>query len=317
MKILFLDQNKWIDIARSASNPSRFPKYVKLYHQLTYDIESGKLIIPLTMSHIIETSKKNDLLQRRNLAKIQSELSKGLVFRSRKSRLTQEIQIGLRKAFGEPAVKLPDMWFIAEGFMQAFEEFDDYGTPTKNAERNKLFNSIAGAPNLLYDFLIAQNNDNRLIGIIAFSEGSEELVKNIEIRRQNWKSESRNIQGKAHSVFLFHEHQDLIISQLQPIGHNFEEFKKLGDSAIRAFFEDIPTLKTEKELVVKLESQSRNIHSNDLRDMYSFCAAIPYADWLISENTFVTLAKQAKLDSLYKTKITTNLSDLSVLLDNI
>jgi hypothetical protein len=317
MKILFLDQNKWIDIASAANGkPSSF-EYVKIYHALVHAVESGKLIVPLTMSHIIETSKKNDIAQRQNLAKIQSELSKGLVFRSRESRLIQEIKTSLRKTFREPAIKLHSLWFIAEEFTQAFEEFDNHIAPLKKAPGNNSVNSTSDASKLLYNFLVLQDDNNRRKGIAEFSQGSDELVKNIEERRQRWKSASREKQSRAYAAQLFLDHQELIFSVLSTTGHNIEEFRQLGDSAIREFFEDVPTLKVEKELVIKLESQSRDIHSNDLRDMYSFCAAIPYADWLISENTFVTLAKQAKLDSLYKTKITTNLSDLSVLLDNI
>ena len=304
MKILFLDQNKWIDIARAASGVPSSAEHTKLYHSLADAIEAGRVIAPLTMAHIIETSKKNDLSKRKKLAETQSKLSKGLVFRNRKSRLLQEIRVALMKAFGEPVIKLPDTWVIARVFLQAFEGFDDYVAP-----------STIGASDLLYDFLVSQNDDNRRKGIAVFSQGTNELVTNIEGRRQKWKSASRNMQSRAYAAQLFFDHQELIFSVLLSIGHSVEEFKQLGDSALLALLQDIPALNVERELVIKLESQSRDIPPNDLLDMYSFCAAIPYADWLIAENAFVTLAKQAKLDIIYRTKITNNLGDLSMLLD--
>jgi hypothetical protein len=78
MNILFLDQNKWIDIARVDNGTSRLSEDKKLFRLLVDAIETGQVITPLTETLIIETSKKNDLTQRRNLARTQSRLSKGL-----------------------------------------------------------------------------------------------------------------------------------------------------------------------------------------------------------------------------------------------
>ena len=44
--------------------------------------------------------------------------------------------------------------------------------------------------------------------------------------------------------------------------------------------------------------------------MQSFCAVIPYADAIVAENMFVNLARQAKLDRKYQTRIYTSIFDL-------
>ena len=124
------------------------------------------------------------------------------------------------------------------------------------------------------------------------------------------------MQARVYAAQLFIDHQELILSVLQSIGHNMEELKQLGDSTIRGLVQDIPTLNVEMQLAVKLEAQSKEIFRNDLMDMHSFSVAIPYADWVIAEKTFVSLANQAKLGSAYRTTIINDLGKLPALLES-
>ena len=309
MKILFLDQNKWIDLARVENDKSTSQNVIKLYHTLIDCVQADKIIIPLTMTLIVETSKKNNFRQRQELARTQFKLSKGLVFRSRRSRIFYEAQIALRKAFKDTEASLPSKWFISENFVQAFDQFDDPIHP-----QNKITNITARDFNL-YEFLISQDEAERHQGITEFSKYADKSVLSIENRRKMWEAASREMQNRAYSALLFNDHQDLFLAALTSLGHTFSELKELGNSALQALIYDVPTLNVERALVAKKESQDRVIKPNDLRDMYSFCAAIPYADWLIGENTFVSLAKQAKLGTTYGVQITSKLEDLSAFLD--
>jgi len=72
----------------------------------------------------------------------------------------------------------------------------------------------------------------------------------------------------------------------------------------------VPIYYVEREIALRLEAQARPIKENDFRDMQSFCAIIPYADEVIGEKQFVNLAKQAKLDSKYGTKLGTDILSL-------
>jgi len=55
----------------------------------------------------------------------------------------------------------------------------------------------------------------------------------------------------------------------------------------------------------------RSMDENDIRDMATFCATVPYADCVISENLFVNLAIQAGLDQQFGTVITTDLTEIA------
>lgn len=73
---------------------------------------------------------------------------------------------------------------------------------------------------------------------------------------------------------------------------------------------DVPTYFIERELSLRLEAQSRPIEENDMRDMQAFCAVLPYADLVVAENQFVSLARQANLGEKYGSRLSTDLHHL-------
>ena len=54
---------------------------------------------------------------------------------------------------------------------------------------------------------------------------------------------------------------------------------------------------------------NKKIEANDLYDLMSFTMGIAYCDILFGENRFVALSKQAKLNKLYNTLITSSLEE--------
>lgn len=113
MEIVYLDQNKWIELARAHTGKACPDSTKELYTQLTKAVESGKVLFPLSASHIIETSKRNDAISRAELVETQAVFSRGYCYRSRKSRLTVEIGQALQRIFNLTPSTLPLHWAIA------------------------------------------------------------------------------------------------------------------------------------------------------------------------------------------------------------
>jgi hypothetical protein len=91
MTVVYLDQNKWIELARAAKYPAEHPELRALLTTVEERVGSGKLVVPLTATNIFETHKVNDASRRRDLAFVQAGLSRGRVFRGRYKRLDAEI----------------------------------------------------------------------------------------------------------------------------------------------------------------------------------------------------------------------------------
>ena len=311
MDVVFIDQNKWIDLARVRAGKGESAAICSLYDELNSAVAGGQVLFPLTVSHILETSKRNEPHSRAHLANVQATFSKGYVFRSRKARLLMEMRCALKRLFGEPPIELPQHWAVAHGFMQAYEPFDEMFASPSEVQRSRFLNLHIDPMDQLYDYLANQDDSARRSANSAFTSESTALVHRLEKRRQHWSVESKEVQRRAYAALLFLDHQGYIAHELESIGRSVDEMKALGSSAIVQFMSDVPTLAVEVELSIRLESQSRAIHENDIRDMHSFCSAIPYASRVIAENTFVTLARQSKLDSRYGCILSTKLEELA------
>jgi hypothetical protein len=310
MDAVFIDQNKWIDLGRVEAGKITSGTLVVLYEQLAEAVDRGRVIFPLTISHILETSKRNDPTSRTHVAAAQARLSKGYVFRSRKARLLIEMRFALQRLFGEIPLLLPDNWAIVPGFTQAFELFDQMVASPTEAERSRLLNQQVDPREQFLGFMLNQNESSRRAAHSAFVSESASLVARIEKRRRLLNGQTVDLRRRAYAAMLFHDHQGYVAQVLESIGHTVEEMKAKGAEAMVAFLQNVPTLNVEVEMAARLESQTGDIKQNDIRDMLSFYTAIPYASHIIAEKAFISLARQSKLDAQYKTSLSQKLESL-------
>lgn len=311
MQILFIDQNKWVDLARAASGKPKGVEYVDIYRALSAAVDSGRVILPLTISHIIETAKRNDKESRLAVARVQAKLSKGSVYRSRKARLLVEMRNSLHAIFSEPAVELPENWVVVPGFMQAFEQYDTLTATPGQARSSILMNQFVDPEFLYFDYMQSQDDERRRHAIAAFTAQSASLLAQIEERRTIMIGSNVDLRYRAYSARLFLDHQGFIAHMLNVIGHSIDDMKALGDKAILQFMKGVPTLNVEAEIAARLEIQSGTLEPNDILDMQSFYTAIPYSNRLVAERDFTSLARQARLDSKYSVSLHTNLNELA------
>ena len=99
-KILYLDQNKWIELAQGQKSPTDYPAQREVLAFLVEESNAGRLTVPLTATNLYETHKINIKERRDHLAWVQSTLSQGMVFRGRYKRLEVEVIDHLRSGSG-------------------------------------------------------------------------------------------------------------------------------------------------------------------------------------------------------------------------
>jgi hypothetical protein len=311
MRVLFLDQNKWIDLARGMKDASHAAAPV--FQKLRQEVEAGRAICPLTITQILETAKRNDLRTRSDVATAQAILSRGHVYRSRKARLLVEIRNALHQIFGEDPVALPNHWAIVPGFTQAFETFDTAVGEPAQVRITRFLNQHLDPATQYLDFMLNQDDTRRREDTLAFTAGSASLLTRIEERRAFMTGSSMDLRYRAYAARLLLDHQGFVAHMLQVIGHTVEEMKALGGEAVVQFMRNVPSLDVEAHLAARLESQTGALEVNDIRDVLSFYTAIPYSERLVSEKNFISLARQAKLDKKYNVALHTNLEEVQAL----
>ena len=310
MKIIYLDQNKWVALARAVKFPAANPEVRAVLEKLCQALEAGRVVLPLTATNIYETHKINVRERRFDLAYTLVTLSQGTVFRGRHKRLEVEVIDAVRGAYGLPKIARDETWFLSNVFFESTAEWGD--VRLGNIVSEKVIGAIRHDPAFfLFDYLMETPEAVRITGVARFSEGSEQLRQRIEERRKRHAGESLSMRRKIQNAMLMINEIDLIRAFAGQAGvPNINPDEILRHTA-RKIMNGTPTYIIEREIALRIESQyNRPIDENDFRDMQAFCAVVAYADVVVAENQFANLARQAKLDKKFGTKIVTNILEL-------
>lgn len=311
MEIIYLDQNKWIELAKVQAGVVRSGAIFDLFEEMVLAVKAGDAIFPLSASHILETSKRNDPISRSHVARTQALLSQGRVYRSRTGRMLVEIGSLIRRLFGAVPFDLPQHWALGANFFQAFEPMDPFVVGDADEVRRTIrIAESLGAADLYIEYMENQDDSIRRIAHSNLAKGVMDLVSRIEGRRARLHGQSVDMRRRAYSVQLFLDNQEKYIRIAANLGYDFRAIREMGDDAVRSLVDRVPTLRVEAELAARLESGAGKISSNDVFDMQAFYTAIPYSSRIIGEKAAISRARQAKLDKIFNVAFSHSLNDL-------
>ncbi|MBB4261404.1 MULTISPECIES: hypothetical protein [unclassified Bradyrhizobium] len=210
MKIVYLDQNKWIELARAVKSPNDFPAYYAVLQSLVTEANAGRLLVPLTSTNLYETQKIAIPERREHLAWVQSTLSQGMVFRGRHKRLEVEVIDHLRAQYGLDALPRDPRWFLSNVFFESTAEIGDDRIPQPSAS---VLEAIRGnPPRFMFEYLTKLPEDLRAVAVSNFSGGSEKLRLSIEEKRTRDASETEAMRRRLAGARLMISELDLILS---------------------------------------------------------------------------------------------------------
>lgn len=309
-RILFLDQNAWIALAQGSWDRAAYPRQHAALTVIAGALEAKRIIVPLSFTNIYETHKINDPIRRGHLARVQATISGGTVFRSRRHIFERLLVRHLSGRLGHELADLPADWFLTPLF---FEAASDYSPATFGFEiSERALEFIRLNPQaVLFDYLVATDENIRIEAVRRYSAGSADLIKAIEARRQLAAGESFALRRRAYGARLLIDEMDLILAAARQLNPAWTTIGDLGPSLVKSVVNEIPIMNVERELVIRLEDQKRPIDENDLRDMLSFSVALPLADVFVAEKPFVGLARQAGLGEKYETTLLTDVTQLT------
>lgn len=305
-RLVFLDQNAWVALARGSWDKVSFPRESAALIKIVESVQTGSIIVPLTFANIYETLKINNPTRRTTIARAQALISGGRVFRSRRRILGESLSAYIASKLSIPRPVPAKDWFLSD---LSFEAAADYAPDIYGFEFSpRVLDQIRRDPRrALFDYLHSNDDKVRLEAVRRYSAGSGELVARIEARRAIAAGETLAVRKRAYSARLIIDELDFILAIGRELGLEWHTVHHVGSSLIRHIAADVPILNVERELAVRLEDQSRKVDENDLRDMTSFVVTLPLADIVIAEKQFVNLARQARLDETLGTKLMTSI----------
>jgi hypothetical protein len=258
--------------------------------------------------------KINDPVRRANIGHVQAAISGGRVFRGRRRIFQETLAAHIAEKFLIPRPTPERRWFLSDLW---FEAAADYSPGTYGFELSpRVLEFVRRDPaRSLFDYLLNNDEAIRLDAVRNFSTSSTELIADIEARRAIANKETLALRKRAYGARLVIDEIDFILTTGRQLGLDWRTVRDVGSSMIRSIVLNVPILNVERELAVRLESQSRDVDENDLRDMASFTIALPLADVVVAEKPFVNLARQARLGGTYSTKLMTSIFDFLTDLD--
>jgi hypothetical protein len=118
MRIIYLDQNKWIELARVHHGRISDPELAAVLSNAHRAVASGDVVFPLSATHYMELGRIKDPGRRNRLGTVMWELSAGATFASYRAILIHELEIALRNRY--PQVAPGEFHLIGKGVAHAF-----------------------------------------------------------------------------------------------------------------------------------------------------------------------------------------------------
>ncbi len=322
MQRVYLDQNKWLDLARAAHDRAGGQDFKDALAISRYGVERGLVSFPLSASHYMETLRRGDAASRHRLAMVMAELSRFHAIASVPDVLPGELDRALRERYGKPVFPRPVQVF-GVGIAHAFANPDfkyrlpeevrvDAYTKARLEEQATLLleHAVLAGPPQGVPVPGMEDDHYRLYGQ-RYVEAEQRIAEGL---RQHDPRRLHLADWIAASE---------IIDILQPLNEAFarapiakQESAELETAGgMTGLLMDLPSRAVTYELR-RLRQQSRDTKwkPNDLGDVASLSVAIPYCDVVVTEKHWSHMARRAELDRRFNTAILHDLKELAAVL---
>lgn len=290
--IVYLDQNKWIDLARIENGLDVSERALALKHEFNAAVESG-CVFPLSAIHVVEFSRIKDHQRRHRLGKVMWKFSQGVTTAPLKEILCWELEVAFSKAGYE--VKPRDFNYVGKGIPHAFGE--------------QLESPLAAA--------FAEEIDEAML---CGSEGippiqgprskQQEYFAN-HLRRLN--EQKKQLEKARWDDWLYAiSMMDITEPLYEVMSANRipnADIEAWGKERIKSFMDSIPTRCLDIHLHRQvLKNSEYKPKLNDLEDWAGLGPAVCYADVVVCEKHFADIVSRDRFAT--KARIETSIYDI-------
>ena len=317
-KVIYLDQNKWIELAKAIIKPEENKKYADVADLISNKVERGDWIFPISSMHVFETTLRANANSREKLVDVMVKISNGYAIKSFLDIQGNELSNTFFKIISpekvspiEAVLKNPLIAIGAEKF-----NIDIENIYLPNEIKQELINIVEPffKKNIKDDDIaktILNNYDNSL---------ADDFIKNDKLMTKIFNEDRISLlklnKEDRYVIFLTkiftRAAQDWNRESLKLFIDN-EKIKSIFSNKDQAidFLEDSPSLNIYIKLLYELlKDKERPIKEHDHRDINFLSTAVPYCDIVITEKTWKHLINLNKLDKKYSTTVENDLNYL-------
>jgi hypothetical protein len=309
-KVIYLDQNKWIDLARAFYGREDGEKYKDILDIITTKVANNEIILPMSVVHFIETARSVNPDRAERLAKFMLSLSKKFGILPFNSIRENEVQQAILRKLGyTPKINIKDLVINRNIFYAVGGELKIEGLP--NELEKELYTLIEDETILIKLLINAYMHQLSL----DLKKEDEEVLEELEESRRKLNSELSTEMRLRLSIedMAKGSLSRLTVNFLNNIGYDVkvfvDQFKTVEDW--KDFFLGIPTMDIWINLNLNRDNDmNRKIHRNDLNDIAFLSIAVPYCDIVVTENYWANILNTKKYDNKYNCIVLTDVNDI-------
>lgn len=320
MKRVYLDQNKWIDLASAKAGLDKGQRYADVLALAAAGVDRGLLSLPLSSVHYIETANRREWKSRSQLAETMAELSRFQTIAPQSALVPPELDRAFNGLCGRPTDLLPLRPF-GLGFAHAFDATPRlYGAPESvplpDGARWKLENdlrrlqewvALSGPPPGFADKLEGYDPKAHLPIARKYAEDKENL-RALRVA-EGWNRGERADRVAAAEAFA--NFLDPLNEALERARLSASALYATGRDGLTALLKAIPTIHASKELERQRHTASQKAwEANDLGDLAALPGAVVYCDIVVTERVWTDAIRRAKLDETNQTVVLSKLEEL-------
>lgn len=284
--VVYLDQNHWSTLVNSVMDPARVHKKQELQPagRLLELARNGRIILPLSGGHMVETAKMFDPAKRMAMAVTMMQASMGWQMRHPLAVRRQEIRRVVSSEFGPYPSQIDDVFTL-----EPYALFPALGKSSDGSETDLdlLVNCIT-SPMVTFDTLLDPDR-RELAPPSAWVDANQELTSLAETLALPSK--------KKRQFSLVHALADFEDEFSEAAKASNVSLQTMGDWIIRDIekvFSSMPSTGCYVDVAAaKHGNRMTRWKPNDLFDMNYLSCAAGYADYLVGEKATVELLRQS------------------------
>ncbi|WP_395638542.1 hypothetical protein [Pseudolysinimonas sp.] len=320
---IYLDQNKWIDLARAATGHPSGKAFTEALAFARAAIATGSASFPLDFYRYSETTKRADPRSRNDVIDVMLELSRHHTIALARDALPAEIDFELNRRLGRPEVPRRSEVF-GLGLRHVLKDRLDLPRPDLSRLDDASKAKILGREldferafqQVVEEELFRRGSDalqapefvKTIASIDARYADHETLIRS-EIQRRGLTGELLEAAVRASDLGSI---QGEVIEALERVGLTWEEFVgELTPSFVQSFMDSLPTRHVTNVMrSAKLRQWEQQWEPNDLNDLLGLPIAAVYCDVVVTERQWAHRLRVGKIDERYGTVVLSNVADL-------
>jgi hypothetical protein len=318
MLTVYLDQNKWIDLARAETGHPLGAPFKEVLTVFKEAKDGGRARFPLSSAHYYETGKQHDRKKRAELALTMLRLSGTLRIAPPQTIVPWELQRAMVEVFDLPYT-VPDLQLFGPGVAHAFS------APNLCYTAPKQWHDIAIPPKVLPELQRRGETDFEAMVLADIMPASVPDSVRQALHEHKNLTDGRFVQGQEEMADMVksygrHRLEELMVATaytdvrvlVAEVSYRFGLDPERVGKRWPQILEATPSRWVEMKLRHQRQANPQKAwHGNDLNDVIALAIAVPYCEVVVTERSWSSMLSAAKVPERFGTTVTRSLQEVA------